>query len=211
MTKAPPPPPITVDVVMPEHPGRAYQRRRRRNRPPQHQRPGAISGAQEMDLWLGAASHRPPVFADDRLRRRAWAQNRARLMLLVGGNGRRPQAWWCYEAPRGLRYPGHAREQSVLFEAGLLTEVERNELLEFWRREFDRTYSASFFFCEGPGRILQGESGRAAHFAWADIPASLIEAWTAERVRSAAQIRALEAEASGAGSEPGAFRASGPA
>jgi hypothetical protein len=102
--------------------------------------------------------------------------------LLVGSNGHRPLAWWRYEAP--FPYPGYDSEQSTLYEADLLAETERAELVAFWREQFDRASDPNFFFT-GRGEILRGEAAHRAHCRWADIPPSLIEAWSAERERSA--------------------------
>jgi len=89
-------------------------------------------------------------------------------------------AWWEFEAG-DLRYPGYDRERSFLFERGLFADAERAELVPHWREEFDRAHSPGFFHCAGPGKFLDGDAARRAHFAWADIPSSLVDAWTAER------------------------------
>jgi len=49
--------------------------------------------------------------------------------------------------------------------------------LKYWEHEFHR----SNFICLGVGRFLEGEEAREAHYRWANIPASLIEQWMAER------------------------------
>jgi hypothetical protein len=143
--------------------------------------PSEITREQEMELWLGAG-HRGSVFSSEDERREAWTRHRDRLMELWGQHGRRPMAWWCYEAGE-LDYPGYDFERSTLFEAGRLTEPERAELLAYWKHEFDRACVPGFFICLGPGRFLANEEACAAHCRWADIPASLVEQWMAERRR----------------------------
>src|SRR5262249_57277873 len=86
--------------------------------------------------------------------------------------------WWELEAPGlGLVYPGYFHERSYLYDADVLGEEERTELVAFWRRESER----SFFYTAAPGEILHGAAARRKHFEWADIPRSLIERWQAER------------------------------
>ena len=115
-------------------------------RPPR----GRLTASQEQELWLGPSPHLGPLFADAEHVRAAWFQHRARLLELFGSHGRRPQAWWAFEAQ--IKYPGPDRERSKLYEAGLLVEAERAELLAYWREEFDRAHGPDFFCCMGPGR-----------------------------------------------------------
>jgi hypothetical protein len=130
---------------------------------------------QAQELWLGAGANGSVFQAEDE-RREAWLKHKDRLMELWGKGGRRPLAWWLYEAG-DLDYPGYDFERSVLFEAGLLTETEQAELVTCWRHEFDRACAPDFFICLGPGRFLEGEEAREAHCRWADIPAALVEQW----------------------------------
>jgi hypothetical protein len=89
----------------------------------------SITLLQEMELWLGT-SHRGSLFASEEERRSAWFDNRDRLMGYWGNNGRRPQAWWKFEAP--FKYPGFNRERSALWSAGLLGENECRDLEDGW-------------------------------------------------------------------------------
>jgi hypothetical protein len=111
-------------------------------------------------------------------------------MLSVGANGRRPQAWWRYEA--GQRYPGIDIETSTLWEMDALGESEESEVLKRWREEFDRSHSPNFCHCRRPGEILKGALARKMHWRWADIPPLLVLRWGRERRHSAAQIRQLQ-------------------
>jgi hypothetical protein len=132
-----------------------------------------------MELWLGGPlPHLPPAFDSDEQRRAVWFRHRARMMEQHGSHGRRPVAWWAFEAP--FEYPGRDRERSTLYGAGLLAEGEREELLRYWREQFARAHDPNFFYCGGPGKILHGAAARAGHYAWADIPPALVEAWSAE-------------------------------
>jgi hypothetical protein len=65
-----------------------------------------------------------------------------------------------------------------------LDEQECLALVARWRREFLRAWQNGFFHCEAPDRFLRGARGRAAHFAWADIPDVLVKKWSAERRRT---------------------------
>jgi hypothetical protein len=141
-----------------------------------------ITPLQEMDLWLGPSYH-GSAFSTDQERRRLWAAHRERIMEYWGQDGRRPQAWWRYDAPH-IPYPGYARERSALFEAGLLTKSEAKALTAEWRAEFQRASQPNFFFTTAPGEILQGEAARQKHFAWADIPTALVQQWEAARQRA---------------------------
>jgi hypothetical protein len=122
----------------------------------------------------------------------AWLRNRDRL--LAGYRGRRPAAWWRFEAG-DLPYPGYDREQSVLFEVGVLGEEECAELERWWHEQYLRAQAVNFWHCLGPGRSLKGEPARRAHYRWADIPASLLAQWSAEHRRRHKTIRKLEAAA----------------
>jgi hypothetical protein len=94
-----------------------------------------------------------------------------------GQDGHRPQAWWRYESP--IPYPGHTRERSALFTAGLLSKREVAALTAEWRAEFDRASKPDFVYVAGPGEIYQGALARQKLFAWADIPSALLRQWQA--------------------------------
>jgi hypothetical protein len=144
-----------------------------------------LTPAQEQELWLGPNSYLGSQFNGAEHARAVWFRHRARLLRLFGSRGRRPLAWWVFEAT--IDHPGYARERSTLYEANMLAEAERAELLKYWREQFDRAHGPDFFACMGPGQILEGAAARRAHFEWADIPPALVEAW----------IRELQVEASG--------------
>jgi hypothetical protein len=133
--------------------------------------PSDISSDQEMELWLGAG-HRSSTFGSEDERREAWTQHRDRLMELWGKGGRRPLAWWLFEAGE-LDYPGYDLERSTLFTAGLLAEAERAELLEYWRREFERLMDPNF------GDMAACE----AHIEWCDMPRELLTQWASDFLR----------------------------
>ena len=127
------------------------------------------------ELWLGP-THSGSCFRSREELHDAWIRGRDVVMRLWVNNGRRPQAWWAFEAGNlGLKWPGHDREQSYLFEAGVLSEMECDELLRFWRREFDRSRSPT-------------------HLNWADVPHSLRQQWQAERRHRGRAIRKPETE-----------------
>jgi hypothetical protein len=147
-----------------------------------------LNHAQQMVLQYGA-DPRWDAFHTEEEHRDAWIRNRDRL-LAGYRHGRRPAAWWHFEAP--IKYPGYEREQSTLYAARLLSEAERDELVTWWKEQYERAWSAHFFHCEGPGRIFEGPAGRRKHFKWADIPKGLLVEWTKERRRRSRTIRELE-------------------
>jgi hypothetical protein len=161
-------------------------------------RRGRLSDAAEMHLWLGSGLQEcPHPFASDDERREAWLRNRERLMACFGKGGRRPMAWWAYDAP--FPYPGYDHEQAALYEADLLAEQEKAELLTQWRRYFDKAQEPGFGFCAGhvnPGDIvtwLKGPAAKRAHYAWAGIPRALIRKWVMELKRRVRTTKKLEA------------------
>jgi hypothetical protein len=131
--------------------------------------PSEITADQEMELWLGAG-HRGSAFSSEDERREAWFQHRDRLMAMWGAHGRRPLAWWLYS---GRDYPGYDLERSTLFEAGLLAETERAELLQYWREQFERLMDPNF------GDVAACEQ----HIKWCDMPRSLLAEWANEYLR----------------------------
>ena len=138
---------------------------------------GTLAFSQEQELWLGICTY--PTFESEEERREAWERHRARLMDQFAHNGRRPAAWWTYEAP--IPFPGRDVEQSTLFEAGLLGEGEAADLVEWWRSEFERASKPGFSYCQGPGAWQDGAAAREAHYAWADIPRCLLEKWARKK------------------------------
>jgi hypothetical protein len=124
-----------------------------------------LSYDQLQELWLGP-SHDGSYFGSTEELEQAWQTHRDEVMRLFGRSGRRPQAWWCFDAPElGLQWPGFDRERSCLYDNGVLDEGEVAELVRFWRREFDR-------------------DRKPAHLNWADVPHSLRRQWQAERPAS---------------------------
>ena len=156
----------------------------RAHHPPLRRR---LSPDQELDLWLGSCV--AGAFASDDERRAAWIRDRDRLSALFAAPGKRPMAWWQYEAP--IPWPGLDRQASTLYAAGLLAESEKAELEADWRAEFDRAQEEGFWLCLGPGEQLEGAAARRAHYRWADIPRILIKRWTAERTRQTQTIHSM--------------------
>lgn len=136
--------------------------------------PNSITGTQELELWLGAGG-KLSAFVNDDERRRLWFEHRDRLMRWFAHDGRRPQAWWKFEAP--FKYPGFNQERSTLWAAGLLGAAEARALEKDWREEFDRSLALGFTFNDGPRGILTGEAAHIAHLVYHDIPAALAGQW----------------------------------
>jgi hypothetical protein len=142
-----------------------------------------LNHEQELSLSYGDLPGRPG-FASDEERRESWFYHRDRLLQHCTC-GRRPMAWWRYEVG-DLRYPGYDGERSTLYQAGLLGEDERRELMAWWREQYLQAHAPGFTFCQGPGLFLRGIEARREHLKWADIPAELVEAWSAEQLATAA-------------------------
>ena len=147
--------------------------------PARHPHRGRLTHTQSMVLRYGP-DPRWDAFHSEEEHRDAWARNRDRL-LAAYRHDRRPMAWWRFEAP--FPFPGYEREQSTLFDAGLLDEEEAAALVREWRREFERAWEPHFFHCSGPGRFFSSALGRRKHYRWADVPLPLALRWTRERRR----------------------------
>jgi hypothetical protein len=143
-----------------------YQARRRRLRLQAITGEGLDAGRM-MELWLGPNPSHGSLFSSREELQAAWEQNRVEVMRLWGSHGRRPMAWWEFDAG-DLKHPGYDRERSTLWRAGVLTAAERAELELGWRREFDAAWK-------------KDARARHEHHEWAGIPHELVEAWTAER------------------------------
>src|SRR5262249_43572230 len=127
----------------------------------------AIEAAEMQELWLGVNPNFS-VFADEEEAKQAWERHRAVLMVMFAELGRRPWGWWKFDRPPGLHYDDD-HEQSILYEAGIVTGDERIALEQHWREEFETA------FCE------RDVKARRKHLHDADIPAALIKAWSGQR------------------------------
>ena len=126
-----------------------------------------LTYSQLMELWLGPGPDGSLFDSTEHLRD-AWETTRGLVLRLWGQHGRRPQAWWCFDAPAlGLKWPGYDHEQSYLYDHGILSEAECAELARFWRREFDR-------------------NPKPSHLNWADVPHSLRREWRVASAKEAA-------------------------
>jgi hypothetical protein len=96
------------------------------------------------------------------------------------GPGRRPTCWYILEI--GCHRPPNEREQSTLYEAGLLDPDECSELERAWRRAFDEAQAPGFCFYgvrrHGSEMVaLTGRKARSAQYREHDIPRSLVTKW----------------------------------
>src|SRR5262249_42937761 len=81
-----------------------------------------LTSDQIQELWLGP-SHNGSLFGSREELQEAWEQARDEMLRLFGKPGRRPMAWWQFDAPAlGLKWPGLNSEQSYLYEHGILDE-----------------------------------------------------------------------------------------
>jgi hypothetical protein len=154
-----------------------------------------------MELWLGPLHHGSAFVSREELRQ-AWLRHRDKVMATWAKHGKRPAGWWEFESPFPRPFE---HEASALYEADLLGEQERAELVSRWRREFERAFEPTFFYCSGPDHILRGLKARGAHWKWADIPLSLLQKWRSQRRCRSKAIRELkETAAEHPESEPAA-------
>jgi hypothetical protein len=144
---------------------------------------------QELSLEYGERSDHPG-FASDSERRAVWQQHRDKF-LAKQRPGRRPDAWWDYEAP--FRRPDeYEQEPARLYAAGLLDAEEKAELIADWRETFQSAQQPDFFICRGPDDFRHGAAARRAAYADAGIPRELVRQWTAAHQRRVKTIRKLQ-------------------
>src|SRR5262249_28644407 len=147
--------------------------------------------SQMQELWLGPNPSHGSLFSSREELQAAWEKHRDEVMRLWGSHGRRPMAWWEFDAG-DLKHPGYSRERSTLWRAGVLTEAEKAELERDWRREFETAQTPDFTMNTGC-EILTGDRARTAHYRWADVPHELVKRWEkAERRRRVRQGTPLE-------------------
>jgi hypothetical protein len=146
-----------------------------------------------MELWLGPSHVNGSLFSTEEELHDSWVRGRDLMMKEWAKNGHRPLAWWALEASDlGLKYPGYERERSYLYNNDALFEDERDELIGFWKKEFNRSYDPDFF-ASSAGGVLYGAAARRFHHDWADIPRVLRQQWRKERQCQIKTIRKVEA------------------
>jgi hypothetical protein len=146
--------------------------------------PVTNSAAELMELTIGPGAMGSYFRTRDELRA-GWEAAREELPQR-SQPGRRPQAWWEFDAP--FPYPGLDFERSTLWRAGLLSADEKHQLEVEWRAEFERAWEPGFVEYEAC-RMVKGARARRLYFAWADIPHELVEQWTGERRRARPRSR----------------------
>ncbi len=124
-----------------------------------------------------------------------WRRHRERMMANHFA-GRRPPEWWLYE--RQMQPPSHPEEAATLYAMGELAGEERNEVMRYWRDQYERALEPGFGHCIGHknpsdtfASWLDGEAARKAHHDWAGIPRKLVRQWDHERKRQGKIIRDL--------------------
>ena len=133
------------------------------------------------ELWLGAHPTTGSHFRSREELVAAWEAGRAVVMRLWGSHGRRPMAWWEFDAG-DLKHPGYDRERSTL-----------------WRPACSPNRSAPSSRPSGGGssstrtgpisssapaaRFFMATPPVQAHLAWADVPIELAQRWAAARRR----------------------------
>jgi hypothetical protein len=165
--------------------------------PPPDRSRRSLGYGQRMFLLYGPADRWDDAFADEGEVREAWKAHRAHILSHYQ-HGRRPMAWWRFEAP--FPYPGYDKECAALFEAGLLGEEEREQLVAQWFVHFTRPQDPRFTYCVGfakpSDRVatwLKGKAARRAYYRWAGIPRDLLKRWTRERRQRKRRIQELKA------------------
>jgi hypothetical protein len=111
---------------------------------------------------------------------RTWEESRDYMLRVFGRPGRRPMAWWEFDA--SVAYPGYDHERSTLWRMGVLDTEEKAALEDDWKQEFARAYAPGFSIARPFGEEpIAGAAARRMYFAHCDIPAELIQVWTGER------------------------------
>jgi hypothetical protein len=90
-----------------------------------------LSLQEEFELLLGTGG-RPSFFRDNETRRAAWVHFREFLLNLAPA-GKRPWAWWEYEAPE--RREGALEEASQLVRLGVVGAAELAVIEREWTRK----------------------------------------------------------------------------
>src|SRR5262245_15410543 len=126
-----------------------------------------------MELWLGPNSNEGSLFRNREELRAAWKQFGPEVMSEWGSNGRRPAAWYEFEAPPDL-HDDYDRERSQLYDRGLLGIDEAARVEADWRAEFDRAQTR-----------FRTDAERRRFYREIDLPDSLRKQWEAERRRRA--------------------------
>jgi hypothetical protein len=149
------------------------------NRTPRRRRP-RLTIDQRFSLTVGADVY-PKAFGSDAERRQAWAQWREH-MLSTCRYGKRPAAWWNYEAPFAPPADRHLKP-AMLFASKLLPPREAKQLHDYWRARYEQAYEngEGFVHCLGPDEWLHGDAARRAHFRMYGILPALVEQWEQER------------------------------
>ena len=134
-------------------------------------RRGELGTIQRWNLVLGHMDHQPveSQFATEKERRAAWECHRDKL-LAKSGAGKRPQAWWDYEA-------SESRDEKMaeclqLRRMGELSRAELDALIPLWR-EWEEKARTIDHYCAGPGEFLSGRAAYLAWRKWAGIPDDL--------------------------------------
>jgi hypothetical protein len=148
-----------------------------------------LTGWEELSLEYGEARYHRPGFGDDDARREAWFRHRDWLMARCR-RGRRPEAWWDYEAPIP-RPDDFDYQKAALWEANLLTPEERTELEGEWRADFEDAQTPDFWLCVGPGENLSGAAAQRAWYRDRGIPRELVRRWSTARRRRDRAVRKL--------------------
>jgi hypothetical protein len=90
------------------------------------------------------------------------------------------------------RHPGTEHQRNILFEfSDALSEAERTELEQEWKREFDRSWEPGFSVSH-EGRIFTGQIARELHWLHVDLPPPLHAKFMAARQRRSRTILELE-------------------
>ena len=139
-------------------------------------RPSHVAVLQE--LWLGPNSNEGSLFRSREELHAAWLEHRDEVMAEWGSNGRRPAAWYEFEAPPDL-HDDYDRERSQLYERGLLGIDEAARVQAEWRQEFDRAQTR-----------FRTDAERRRYYCEIDLPDSLRKEWEAERRRRRKTVRA---------------------
>jgi hypothetical protein len=124
--------------------------------------------------------HIGPVFETDEDYQVAWLLHRDEV--LTSNPGRRPAAWWQLEAPVGLKKPSYSGDETILlYERGLLTKDEIDQLMPFWREWYNKAQAPDYSYYASGGKWLDGDEARKARYRWAGMPTDIVKRFDADR------------------------------
>jgi hypothetical protein len=149
--------------------------------PPRHR----LGHAEVSSLLYGGPED--GAFATDDDRHAAWKRHRDTLLAWKAA-GKRPLAWWQYDAPPAVQdqLGNFDWEEEILWVNNLLRPDEKAELEHDWRQGFEAAWQPGFTHrhqIDGEAYWFEGRPARDLYWRWLRIPGPLLRHWKAQRRR----------------------------